>query len=138
MGYALSCLFRLLLWGLLTADTSPPNLLIGFGLAVLLPHARGRRQPLAPLLRALGHSLMAVPLAYGEALTLICGGPEEQESWIERPASSTSHRLVVFLEVLAITLTPFTIVLGLHRVDGQPTYRIHQLRPQRPAGGPRP
>lgn len=138
MGYALSCLFRLLLWGLLTADTSPTNLLIGLGLAVLLPHARGPEQPLAPLLRALGHSLMAVPLAYGEALALICGGREEQESWIERPASSTSSRLVVFLEVLAITLTPFTIVLGLDRLEGRPTYRIHQLRPHRPNQEARP
>lgn len=132
MGYALSCLFRLLLWGLLTADTSPPNLLIGLGLAVLLPHAGGPGQPLAPLLQALGRSLVAVPQAYGEALALICGGRGEQESWIERPASSTSSRLVVFLEVLAITLTPFTIVLGLDRLEGRPTYRIHQLRPHRP------
>jgi multicomponent Na+:H+ antiporter subunit E len=138
MGYVLSCLFRLLLWGLLTADTSAPNLLIGLGLAVLLPHARGPGQPLAPLLRALGRSLIAVPLAYGEALALICGSRGEQESWIERPASSTSSRLVVFLEVLAITLTPFTIVLGLDRLNGQPSYRIHQLRPHRPSEEPRP
>jgi multicomponent Na+:H+ antiporter subunit E len=138
MGYVLSCLFRLLLWGLLTADTSAPNLLIGLGLAVLLPHARGPEQPLAPLLRALGRSLMAVPLAYGEALALICGGRGEQESWIERPASSTSSRLVVFLEVLAITLTPFTIVLGVQRLEGRPSYRIHQLRPHRPSEEARP
>jgi multicomponent Na+:H+ antiporter subunit E len=131
MGYVLSCLFRLLLWGLLTADTSATNLLIGLALAVLLPHSRGPGQPLAPLLRALGRSLVAVPLAYGEALALICGGHGEQERWIERPASSASSRLVVFLEVLAITMTPFTIVLGLERLDGRPSYRIHQLRPHR-------
>jgi multicomponent Na+:H+ antiporter subunit E len=128
MGFLLSCLLRLLLWGLLTADTSAVNLLIGVALALLLPHARGPRQPLGPLLRALWNALVAVPVAYGEALALI-GGGREQERWLEQPASLPSQRLVIFLEVLAITLTPFTLVLGLSQVDGRPIYRIHQLRP---------
>lgn len=89
MGVLLSCLFRMLLWYLLTADSSALNLSIGAALALLLPHAQGPRQPLGP----------------------------------------PSQRLVIFLEVLAITLTPFTLVLGLSRVDGRPIYRIHQLRP---------
>jgi multicomponent Na+:H+ antiporter subunit E len=128
MGFLLSCLLRLLLWYLLTADSSALNLAIGAALALLLPHAQGPRQPLGPLLRALGQALVAVPQAYGEALALI-GGGREQERWLEQPASPPSQRLVIFLEVLAITLTPFTLVLGLSRVDGRPIYRIHQLRP---------
>jgi multicomponent Na+:H+ antiporter subunit E len=130
MGFLLSCLLRLLLWGLLTADTSAINLLIGLALALLLPHAQGPRQPLGPLLKALWRALMAIPLAYGEALALIGGSGEEQERWLEQPASPPSQRLVIFLEVLAITLTPFTLVLGLSRVEGRSVYRIHQLRPQ--------
>ena len=51
MGYLLSVVFRLALWGLLTADISAINLLIGLALALLLPHAQGPRQPLRPLLR---------------------------------------------------------------------------------------
>lgn len=129
MGFLLSCLLRLLLWGLLTADTSAINLLIGLALALLLPHARGPRQPLAPLLKALWRALMAIPLAYGEALALIGGSGDAQERWLEQPASPPSQRLVIFLEVLAITLTPFTLVLGLSRVEGRQVYRIHQLRP---------
>jgi len=129
MGFLLSCLLRLLLWGLLTADTSAVNLLIGVALALLLPHAQGPRQPLGPLLKALWRALMAIPLAYGEALALIGGSRGEQERWLEQPASPPSQRLVIFLEVLAITLTPFTLVLGLSRVEGRPIYRIHQLRP---------
>ena len=131
MMFLLSCLFRLLLWTLLTADLSAVNLAIGAGLAVLLPHARGPRHRLAPTLRALGRSLLAVPLAYGEALALISSGDREQESWIERPAGDPRHRLLIFLEVLAITLTPFTIVLGLNDGSRGPHYRIHQLRPRR-------
>ncbi|MEB3166503.1 MAG: sodium:proton antiporter [Cyanobacteriota bacterium] len=144
MGFLLSCLFRLLLWGLLTADTGAVNLLIGLGLALLLPHAQGPRQPLGALLRALGRALVAVPKAFGEALALIQAGGAEQEDWIEQPASSGRQRLVIFLEVLAITLTPFTLVLGLSQVDGRPMYRIHRLRPasrergNRPVSDPRP
>lgn len=133
MAFLLSCLFRLLLWGLLTADTSAVNLLIGLALALLLPHAEGPRQPLRPLLRALGRALLAVPLAFGEALALIQAGGSEVEDWIDQPASSGRQPLVIFLEVLAITLTPFTLVLGLSRVEGRAVYRVHRLRPVRRA-----
>jgi len=131
MVFLLSCLFRLLLWTLLTSDLSAVNLAIGVGLALLLPHARGPREPLAPTLRALMRSLIAVPLAYGEAFALIGSGDREEESWIERPAGDPRHRLLIFLEVLAITLTPFTIVLGLSNGERGPQYTIHQLRPSR-------
>ena len=131
MAFALSCLFRLLLWALLTADQSPVNLVIGIGLALLLPHARGPGEPLGPTLRALLRSLIAVPLAYGEAVTLMVAGDREQESWIERPAGDPRNRLLIFLEVFAITLTPFTIVLGLSTGSRGPHYTIHQLRPHR-------
>ena len=129
MVFVLSCLFRLLLWALLTADLGLVNLAIGMGLALLLPHARGPSQPLAPTLRALCRSLLAVPLAYGEALALMVGGDRERESWIERPASDPRNRLLVFLEVFAITLTPFTIVLGLSDGERGASYTIHQLQP---------
>jgi multicomponent Na+:H+ antiporter subunit E len=82
-------------------------------------------------LRALWRSLIAVPLAYGEAFALIGSGDREEESWIERPAGDPRHRLLIFLEVLAITLTPFTIVLGLSNGERGPHYTIHQLRPRR-------
>ena len=41
---------------------------------------------------------------------------------------------MIFLELLAITITPFTLVLDLHRVEHpghhpQLRYRIHRLRP---------
>ena len=81
--------------------------------------------------QALSGSLIAVPLAYGEAFALIGSGDREEESWIERPAGDPRHRLLIFLEVLAITLTPFTIVLGLSNGERGPHYTIHQLRPRR-------
>jgi multicomponent Na+:H+ antiporter subunit E len=131
MAFLLSCFFRLLLWALLTADLSAINLAIGAGLALLLPHARGPSQPLGPTLRALLRSLAAVPMAYGEALALMAAGDQERESWIERPAGDPNNRLLIFLEVFAITLTPFTIVLGLSEGSQGPRYSVHQLRPRR-------
>ena len=131
MAFLLSCAFRLLLWALLTADLSAMNLAIALAIALVLPHARGPQHPLKPTLKALLRSLIAVPLAYGEALALISCGDREEESWIERPAGDPRHRLLIFLEVLAITLTPFTIVLGLSNGPTGPHYTIHQLRPRR-------
>ena len=131
MTVVLSCGFRLLLWILLTSDLSTPNLLIGVVVALLLPQAHHRRQPLGPVLRALAASLVAIPLAYGEAIALIACRGREQERWIERSASGSTAPLVVFLEVLAITLTPFTIVLGVDQSVVGSRYRIHQLRPDR-------
>jgi multicomponent Na+:H+ antiporter subunit E len=130
MGYLLSVVFRLALWGLLTADISAINLLIGLALALLLPHAQGPRQPLRPLLRALGRAMVAVPLAFAEALALIQAGGSEEETWLHEPASGGGQRLVIFLEVLAITLTPFTLVLGLSQLDGRDVYTVHRLGPK--------
>ena len=137
-----SCLFRLLLWALLTADLGAVNLSIGLALAILLPHAGSGRQPVVPTLKALLRSLAAVPLAYGEAIALIGAGGRESESWVQRPATDPHNRLLIFLEVLAITLTPFTIVLGVSAGgpdEPGPRYVIHQLRPgRRGPGGAQP
>jgi multicomponent Na+:H+ antiporter subunit E len=131
----LTTAFRLAVWCLLTADLSRLNLLIGLAVALLLPRARSRPLPLRELLRALGRSLLAVPQAYLEALQLITGRePVERE--ISEAASHGTVPLLVFLDVFRITLTPFTIVLGLE--DGGRRYRIHALTPGEPPpqGGP--
>ena len=137
MGWLLTTGFRVLLWFLLTVDASPTNLLIGFALAVLLPRSRAARGPLRPFLKVLLSSLLAVPRAYGEALALVVA-PAEQERLFDQPASGLTSPLATFLEVFAITLTPFTIVLGLQDHDGAAYYRVHQLLPcrQTPGRGP--
>jgi multicomponent Na+:H+ antiporter subunit E len=128
--------FRLAVWCLLTADLSRINLLIGLVVALLLPRAQSRPLPLRALLRALGRSLLAVPQAYLEALWLIVGR-EPQEAEISEATTDATIPLLVFLDVFRITLTPFTIVLGLE--DGGRRYRIHALTPRRsPAAGSAP
>ncbi len=126
--------FRLAVWCLLTADLSHLNLLIGLVVALLLPRAHSRPLPLRALLRALGRSLLAVPQAYLEALRLILGR-EPVEAETSEVTTDPRVPLLVFLDVFRITLTPFTIVLGLE--DGGRRYRIHALTPHRaPAVGP--
>lgn len=109
-------------------------LLIGLVLALLLPRAHSRPLPLRALLRALGRSLLAVPQAYLEALRLIVGREPVEEEISEATTDGTIP-LLVFLDVFRITLTPFTIVLGLE--DGGRRYRIHALTPGRAGGPPR-
>lgn len=131
--------FRLAVWCLLTADLGRLNLLIGLVVALLLPRAHSRPLPMRALLRALGRSLLAVPQAYLEALRLIVGREPVEEEFGEATTDGTIP-LLVFLDVFRITLTPFTIVLGLE--DGGRRYRIHALTPRRApgphTGGPTP
>ena len=134
MTVVLSLGFRLLLWVLLTGETSGTNLLFGLLVAILLPRAHHQGDKVAPLIRALGQSLVAIPQAYGEAGALILAGGNEQCDETEHRASGTATPLVVFLELLAITLTPFTLVLDLVRIEdavegSHHRYRILRLRP---------
>lgn len=137
MAWLLTTLFRLGLWFLLTSDASALNLGIGLVVAVLLPRPRKARGSRRGLARALLAALAAVPQAYLEAAALLRSNAE-YERWSEQPSRSGGDPLVMFLEVLAITLTPFTLVLGLSPADGSPVYRVHSLLPlkaARPAGG---
>jgi multicomponent Na+:H+ antiporter subunit E len=130
----LTIVFRLALWCLLTSDLSRLNLLIGLVVALLLPRARARPLHLRALLRATTRSLLAIPQAYGEALRLIVA-PAVLEREASEPATDRTLPLLVFLDVFRITLTPFTIVLGLED-DGR-RYRIHSLMPASKQDGDR-
>jgi len=132
MAWLVSTLFRLLLWFLLTSDGTPLNLLIGLALAVCLPRSRSGRWPLRRLWHVILQSLLAIPTAYAEALALVVA-PDERERFIVLPGSGMTYPLVVFLEVFAITLTPFTIVLGVQSDAKALRYRVHQLLPCRGA-----
>lgn len=132
-GGLLSTGSRLLLWYLLTNDASRANLLVGLAVALLLPRSRLSRLPLRPLAGALARSVLAVPRAYGEALALIVAGERLESRLGTSPSVNPAHPVLVFLEVFRITLTPFSIALGL-AADGR-SYRVHELRPA-PRRGP--
>ena len=128
LAFAISFSFRLLIWCLLTNDLSWLNLLIGAAIAVLLPRQRTYSISLQRLLFSFGRSLIAVPKAYTEALALITATSLHEEEAIALP-TNRAIPLLVFLDVFCITITPFTIAIGLEKKGY--SYRIHRLLPLR-------
>jgi multicomponent Na+:H+ antiporter subunit E len=121
---------RLLLWCLLSADVSTTNVAIGLAVAQALPQARTTRHlPLGELMRLLGASLRAIPVAYAEAVRLLLFGRRMQGRLEPMPVTARGSALLTFLEVFRITLTPLTIALGVER--GGRAYRVHRLAPLR-------
>jgi multicomponent Na+:H+ antiporter subunit E len=119
---------RLLIWLLLTADLEAANVAIGVAVALALPLPRRlRRLSLQELGRAFAASLGALPQAYREAALLLLHPREELSEVHDEPVLLTGHpsSALVFLDVFRITLTPFTIALGLDQ--GGRCYRVHQL-----------
>jgi multicomponent Na+:H+ antiporter subunit E len=131
--------FRLALWCLLTADLRPVNMAIGLAVALLLPSHRGHGLPPRQLAVAVGRTLRVIPKAYAEAFRMM-RVRHGQERLVEIPASEPvgpgrSRRapgLLVFLDIVRISFTPLTVVLGINR-DGR-RYLVHLLEPnQQPA-----
>ncbi len=135
----LTIAFRLTLWCLLTADLRPVNMAVGLVVALLLPRVRGHALSPRQLAAALGSTLRMIPQAYAEAFRMM-RIRHGQERLVEIPASEPvgpgrSRRapgLLVFLDILRISFTPLTLVLGISG-DGR-RYRVHLLDPsQQPA-----
>jgi multicomponent Na+:H+ antiporter subunit E len=117
---------RLALWILLTGDPGPLNLSIGLALALLLPRSR-RPLPLGAFLVALGQALAAIPQAYAEAFRLLLARRHHQRL-VRADSRSGGSGPVIALEIIRISLTPFTLVLGLEP-DGR-HYRVHERVPE--------
>lgn len=120
----LNFLLRLAIWFLLTANFSVVNIIIGVSIALLLP---GRPKSIGALkdwLRALWESIVAVPVAYKEALEIIFFPHTEEEIVMERvPARRTPG--LIFLDIFIITFTPKTVVVKYHE-DGW--YEVHRIQ----------
>lgn len=128
MGRVITVALRLLIWLLLTSDLSRVNGLIGVLVAVLLPMSRrSRRMPLRQLLVALRESLLAIPQAFAEGFVLLRSGGRLTATLESQRFGDSGSALLIFLEVFRVTLTPFTIALGLD-ADGR-AFRVHRLAP---------
>lgn len=126
MTLALTTVLRLLLWALLTGDGSAVNLAIGLAVALLLPRAR-RPLPLKAFGLALAQALAAIPQAYAEAFHLLLARRHRQRI-VRVESHSQGSAPVIALEIARISLTPFTLVLGLES-DGR-HYRVHERLPE--------
>jgi len=116
--------FRLVIWFLLTANITPPNIILGVAIALLLPRGVTSMGRLKDVLRALWQIILAIPQAYAESIELMLRPHKREEIVMERAQLGRSPGLI-FLEIFLITFTPKTIVLKYHH-DGQ--YEIHRVR----------
>lgn len=125
-GY-LNIILRLTIWLLLTSDLSVENIAIGIAISSILPHTHQSIGTLRDWLQILSKILMAVPLAYIEAIEMILRPHQAEDVKIERVPPNRSSGLV-FLDIFLITFTPKTIVYKYHQDGG---YEVHRVKRRR-------
>lgn len=123
MTVYLSILLRLIIWFLLTSDLSLVNIVIGVAIAILLPHDAPRLPVLKDWIRVLWEIIIAVPVAYFEALQIMIL-PHKKEAFLRRRVRPNRTPGLIFLDIFLITFTPKTIVLS-YQEDGW--YKIHSV-----------
>lgn len=122
IGY-LNFILRLVIWFLLTANLSLTNIIIGVGVALILPGRLKTPGALKDWLRALGETLVAIPQAYKEAIEIMLRPHEREDIVLERVPPRRTPALI-FLDIFLITFTPKTIVLN-YREEGW--YEVHRV-----------
>jgi multicomponent Na+:H+ antiporter subunit E len=118
---------RVGLWMLLTQDARGLNVLIGVAVAMLLPIESSRALPVQDLIRAMGHVLEAIPQAFHQAVLLLVKR-RLREGFGSVPGKGRRNDVLMFLEVFTITLTPFSICLGMDSTGRR--YHVHTLTPE--------
>jgi multicomponent Na+:H+ antiporter subunit E len=125
-GY-LNIILRLTIWLLLTSDLSPENIAIGIVISLILPHTHRSIGSWQDWLRAIGKIVVAIPIAYIEAIEMIFRPHQAEDVEIERVPPNRSSGLV-FLDIFLITFTPKTIVYKYHQDGG---YEVHRVKRRR-------
>jgi multicomponent Na+:H+ antiporter subunit E len=127
MSRYLNIILRLTMWLLLTSDLSPENIAIGIVISLILPTSRESMGTVRDWLRALGKIVMAIPIAYIEAIEMIFRPHQAEEIEIERVPPNRSPGLI-FLDVFLITFTPKTIVYKYTQDGGFEVHRVKRRR----------
>ncbi|MEO0756927.1 MAG: Na+/H+ antiporter subunit E [Cyanobacteria bacterium J06648_16] len=122
----LNIFLRLGIWFLLTADASPVNIIIGVCVALIIPQRFTRPSAIKEWLRVLGEILVAIPIAYKEAVEIMVRPHRREAVTLERVRPSRTPGLI-FLDIFLITFTPKTVVLN-YREEGW--YEVHQVQRQ--------
>ncbi len=118
-------ILRLTLWFLITSDLSLPNVIIGIIIAFVLPRGYPSREALKEWMRMLGKIIMAIPMAYIEAVEIIIRPHKYEDVILEKVPPKRSPRLI-FLDIFLITFTPKTIVFKYRQDGWYEVHRIHQ------------
>jgi len=130
IGY-LDLILRLTIWFLLTADLSPANIAMGVCIALILPRNRTLTAVLRDWLHVLWEIIVAIPVAYAEAIEIIFRPHLKEYTVMERVKPNRTPGLI-FLDIFLITFTPKTIVLKYHE-DGW--YEVHRISRRSKGGG---
>ena len=117
-------ILRLTIWFLLTADLSLANIIIGVGIALLLPHRYTSPGALKDWLQVLWEIIVAIPQAYLEAIQIMLR-PHNHEEFVCEKVKPRRTPGLIFLDIFLITFTPKTIVLKYHE---QGWYEVHRVR----------
>ena len=120
----LNIVLRLTIWFLLTADLSVANIIIGVGIALLLPRSYTSPEKLKDWLRVLWEIVIAIPQAYIEAFQIMLTPHNEEEIVRQRILPRRTPGLI-FLDIFLITFTPKTIVT---KYDKQGWYEVHKVK----------
>ena len=116
----INLILRLVIWFLLTADFSLPNIAIGLLVAFILPGNYTGAETLKEWFKVLSK----IPQAYLEALEIMIRPHNQEEVTMEKVKIGRSPRLI-FLDIFLITFTPKTIVLKSHE---EGWYEVHWVR----------
>lgn len=122
IGY-LELLLRIAIWFLLTADISLANIVIGISVVLLLPRHPTTSSVISDWLNVFWEIIMAVPIAYFEALQMIFLPHNQEDTVIEQVKPNRTPGLI-FLDIFLITFTPKTIVLRYHE---RGWYEVHRV-----------
>lgn len=120
----LNITFKLIIWFLLTADFSLPNIFIGLAIAIFLPHGRISSSNLQEWIKSFGKIVRAVPQAYKEAFEIIIF-PHEKEDIVRENVDPKRPPGLVFLDIFLITFTPKTIVT---KYNEKGWYSVHRIK----------
>lgn len=121
-------ILRLIIWFLLTADLSLPNILIGISIAFLLPRRFTTVASLKDWLEIFWKIIVAIPQAYWEAIDMIFRPHKYEEVTLEQVKPNRTPGLI-FLDIFLITFTPKTIVLKYQKAGW---YKVHWVQRRQP------
>ena len=106
--------FRLIFWLLITSNFNASNILIGLVVSLAIPFGSYKSLQLKAILPSVFNVLKTVPNLFSETLQLMLI-KNPKDVFIVEPMSAPSingSKLAQFIQVIAITSTPMSLVVG--------------------------
>lgn len=110
----LTLAFRLIFWLLITSNFDASNILIGLVVSLAIPFGTYKSLQLKAILPSVFKILKTVPNLFSETLQLMLIKRPKDVFTVEpmSPSSINGSKLAQFIQVIAITSTPMSLVIG--------------------------